>query len=59
MNLKWFTSRTVRLAGDMRKHVRKILSAQRDILSPQAVTAVETALDDTKKAMADARRRGA
>ena len=54
MNLKWFTSRTVRVAGEMCKHVRKILNAQRDILSPQAVTAVQTALDDTKRAMADA-----
>ncbi len=37
----------------MRKHVRKILDAQRDILSPQAVSAVETALRDTKKAVAE------
>ncbi len=44
MNLRWFTSRSVRVACDMSKHVRKILDAQRDILSPQAVAAVETAL---------------
>jgi signal peptidase I len=43
MNFKWFTSRTVRLASDMCKHVRKLLNAQRDILSPQAVSAVESA----------------
>ncbi len=53
MNFKWFASRTVRLAGDMSKHVCKILDAQRDILSPQAVGAVETALQDTQKAVAE------
>ena len=36
MNLSWFTSRTVRHAGAMRKHVQNLLNSQRDILSPQA-----------------------
>ena len=53
MTFKWFASRTVRLAGDMSKHVRKILDAQRDLLSPQAANAVEGALGDTKKAIND------
>jgi signal peptidase I len=53
MNLKWFTSRTVRMACDMQKHVRKILSAQSDILSPQAVSAVTAALAETKQAVAN------
>ena len=51
MNWKWFASKTVRLAGDMSKHVRKILDAQRDILSPQAVSAVEAAMGDVKTAI--------
>ncbi len=53
MNFKWLFSRTVRLAGDMSKHVRKLLDAQRDILSPQAVGSVETALRDTREAVAN------
>jgi signal peptidase I len=52
MNLRWFVSRTVRHACDLRKHVRKILNAQRDLLSPQAVTAVETTVQDLSKALA-------
>jgi signal peptidase I len=48
MSLNWFSSRTVRQAHDMSRHVQKILDAQRDILSPAAVSAVETALLDLK-----------
>ncbi|MSU57584.1 MAG: signal peptidase I [Pedosphaera sp.] len=46
MTLRWFISKTVRHATAMRKHVRNILNAQRDILSPQAVQAVGAALDE-------------
>lgn len=53
MNFKWFASRSVRVAGDMCKQVGKILAAQRDILSTQAVSAVEGALQDTRKAAAN------
>jgi signal peptidase I len=49
----WFLSQTVRHAGAMRKHVQKILNHQRDILSPQAVTAVEGALAELHKAIVD------
>ena len=49
MNLNWFLSRTVRQATHMRKHVWKILSAQRDLLSPQAVSAVTAAMQDTQR----------
>src|SRR5437764_6060751 len=52
MNLRGFFSRTVRQAGQMHKHVGKILSAQRDILSPQAITAIEAAMLELKKAIA-------
>jgi signal peptidase I len=51
MNLRWFFSSVVRQATDMRKHVRKLLNAQRDILSPQAIAAVETALKEIKTAL--------
>jgi signal peptidase I len=52
MNLRWFLSRTVRHASHMRKHVWKILNAQRDLLSPQAIQAVSAALDTLKAAVA-------
>src|SRR5579872_6655933 len=51
MNFKWFASRTVRLAIDMCKHVQKILDAQRDILSQQAIIAVEGALRELRSAV--------
>src|SRR5882724_6787203 len=53
MNLRWFSSRSVRVACDMSKHVRKILGAQRDILSTPAIIAVQTSLIEIKKAIAD------
>jgi len=53
MGLNWFASKSSRLAADMCKQVRKILYAQRDILSTQAVKNVEAALSETKGALAD------
>src|SRR5579872_4836450 len=53
MNFKWFFSKTVRQANDMLKHVRKIFDAQCDILSPQAVNAVKSAMQDMHKAIAE------
>lgn len=44
MYWKWLTSRTVRQAVDLRNQVRKFLNAQRDILTPQAIDALETGL---------------
>jgi signal peptidase I len=52
MNFNWFASRNVRLATDMCKHVKRLLDAQRDILSPPAVSAIETALRETRTAAA-------
>jgi signal peptidase I len=49
----WFLSRTVRHAGAMRKHVQKILNHQRDILSPQAVVAVEGALGELQRVIVE------
>jgi signal peptidase I len=51
MNLRWLVSSTVRGANAMRKHVQKILDAQRDILSEQAISVVETAVGAVKNAV--------
>jgi len=44
MILRWFFSKTLRHAVAMRKHVHRILCAQRDLLKPEAVQAVGAAL---------------
>src|SRR5881394_3520601 len=46
MSLNWFLSRKVRHADQMAKHVRKILNSQRDLLSAEAVQAVEKSLEE-------------
>src|SRR5262245_16092713 len=46
--LNWFLSRTVRHATHMRKHVWKLLCAQRDLLSPQAIEAVSGAVESMR-----------
>ena len=53
MNPRWFISSKVREASAMRKHVHRILCAQRDILSADAIKEVEkslAAMDDALKA---------
>src|SRR2546429_6971086 len=52
-SFQWFISKTVRQATAMRKHVQKLLNHQRDILSPQAVDAVNTALAAIQKTVAE------
>lgn len=49
MNINWFLSSKVRHASHMHKHVWKLLSAQRDLLTPKAIVSVEGALDSIKK----------
>ena len=49
---RWFVSGTVRHATAMRKHVQKLLNHQRDILSPQAVSALESAIQELRGALA-------
>lgn len=44
MNVRWFLSKTVRHATAMRKHVDRILSAQRDLLTPAAIDGVTASL---------------
>jgi signal peptidase I len=53
MNLRWLFSRTAREAGRLRrqakhtrKHVWKLLSAQRDILSAEAIQNVQKSMDN-------------
>jgi len=53
MTSQWFISKTVRQATAMRKHVEKLLNHQRDVLSPQAVEAVRTALAEIQKTVAE------
>ena len=51
MILRWFLSKTVRQAYAVRKHVRRILCAQRDLLSEQAIQAVTAALDELTRVL--------
>lgn len=51
MILNWFVSGTVRQANSIRRHVQKHLNHQRDILPPQAVEAVQSALDSLHAAL--------
>ncbi|HKS38766.1 MAG TPA: signal peptidase I [Verrucomicrobiae bacterium] len=44
--LRWFLSRTVRQAVDMCRQARKIVRAQRDLLSSSAIDAVQAAARD-------------
>jgi signal peptidase I len=49
MNLNWFLSKTVRQSSHMRKHVRKLIHAQRDVLNPSAVQAVFAASEELRQ----------
>ncbi|MGD0744755.1 MAG: signal peptidase I [Verrucomicrobiota bacterium] len=53
MTLRWFTSKAVREACAMRKHVYRLLSAQRDLLPPAALGAVTAAMNEVEKAIAE------
>jgi len=52
MALNWLLSRRVRMATHMYKHVRKILNAQRDLLSAEAIQHVEKAIAELKATVA-------
>ncbi len=41
--LQWFLSGTVRQACDLRKHVLNLVAAQRDLLTPEGIQAIEEA----------------
>jgi len=51
MNLNWFLSSLVREATHMGKHVRKLVNAQRDLLSPQAIQNVTQACAGLQQAL--------
>jgi signal peptidase I len=53
MILQWFLSKTVRQATAMRKHVQKLLNHQRDILTPQSIEGIQTAIENCRKAVAE------
>src|SRR6185312_1166922 len=50
MNLNWLSSKTVREANTMCKHVHKLLQHQRDILSPKAISEVEASMQAAQEA---------
>jgi signal peptidase I len=51
MTPRWLLSRTIRQATSYHKHVRKIMRAQRDLLSTQAISTVSTAISELQKAI--------
>jgi signal peptidase I len=51
MIVRWFLSKTVREAVAVRKHVRRLLCAQRDLLAPEAVQAVSASLAELRNAL--------
>jgi signal peptidase I len=51
MRLRWFLSGTVRRTSDMLGHVRKLRNAQRDVLAPQSLRAIDEALQQTAAAL--------
>ena len=53
MILRWFFSKTVREATTVHKHYRRLLAAQRDLLPPAAVGAVQLKLDELSAAIAE------
>ena len=53
MTIRWFYSKAVREACAMRKHVWRLLSAQRDLLSPMALGAVTAAMDASRQTLAE------
>ncbi len=52
MILRWFISPTVRQACALRSHVERLLAAQRDQLSPQALGAITLALNQLRDVVA-------
>ena len=50
--LRWFLSKTVRQASDMCRQVRKLIGAQRDLLSPEEIQEISKAARELSNAMA-------
>lgn len=51
MILRWFLSKTVRESCEFRKHVIKLMRAQQDLLSPQAISAITASSEDLGSAL--------
>ena len=49
--LQWFLSGTVRQACDLRKHVMNLVAAQRDLLAPEGIQAIEEASSKLRAAV--------
>jgi signal peptidase I len=49
---RWFFVPALRQTCDLRKHVQKLLNSQRDILSPQAIQALDAVLGRTRALIA-------
>jgi signal peptidase I len=56
--LRWFTSKTVRQAVDMHKHVRKLVRAQCDLLTAEAISNITKPADELKQALDSAAKPG-
>lgn len=50
--LKWFLSRTVRKAVDLRRHVRKLVNEQRDLLGNEAIASITQSCEELTKTLA-------
>ncbi|HUB86455.1 MAG TPA: signal peptidase I [Verrucomicrobiae bacterium] len=50
--IRWLFSKQIREVCALRKHVRRLLNAQRDILPPQAIGAVQLKMDELNAALA-------
>jgi signal peptidase I len=59
MIVKWFLSKAVREACAVHKHYRRLLAAQSDLLSPQAVAGVTVPMNNLKAAIAEGANAGA
>src|ERR1017187_4326525 len=51
MTLRWFFSAKVRQTSDLCGHVRRLREAQRDVLGPQALQAIDNALQKCRAAL--------
>ena len=53
MILRWLFSKTLRDACALRKHVQRLVNAQRDLMTPAALQLVQGALLELSSAIAD------
>ncbi len=59
MVIRWLFSKTVREACTVKKHYRRLLAAQRDQLSAQAIGAIEAAVANLSQAITSGANKGA